>query len=65
MALTPKVVSFAFADPALEKLSPAQKHLLRMGPRNVRAIQHQLRAMAEALAPPAPAEPTAAPPSPG
>lgn len=69
VALTPKVVTFAFADPALEALSPAQKHLLRMGPRNVRAIQNQLRAIAEALALPDPIPPpapgaTAAPPSP-
>ena len=61
VALTPKVVTFAFADPKLEELTPAQKHLLRMGPRNVRAIQGQLRALAEALALPAP---TAAPRAP-
>jgi hypothetical protein len=61
VALTPKVVTYAFADPALETLTPAQKHLLRMGPRNVRAIQTQLRAIADALALPAP---TGAPRSP-
>ena len=47
--LTPKVITYAFADPALEGLSGAQKHLLRMGPKNVRAVQVQLRALATAL----------------
>src|SRR5438094_562357 len=47
--LTPKVSTYAFADPALEGLSPAQKHLLRMGPKNERAIQAELRALATAL----------------
>ena len=47
--LRPKVVTYAFADPRLEALSPAQRHLLRMGPRNVRLIQGELRAMAAAL----------------
>ena len=49
--LRPKVITYAFADPALEGLSPAQKHLLRMGPKNVRAVQTQLRALAAALGP--------------
>ncbi len=35
-------VSFKYADPALERLSPAQKHFLRMGPRNVKMIQAKL-----------------------
>ena len=47
--LHPKVVSYAFADPRLEALSAAQKHFLRMGPRNVRLIQGQVRALAAAL----------------
>src|SRR5437762_1114139 len=47
--LTPKVVTYAFADPRLEALSPAQKHFLRMGPRNVRLIQGELRTLAGAL----------------
>lgn len=37
------VSSYEFADPALEALAPAQKHLLRMGPDNARRIQHKLR----------------------
>src|SRR2546427_769820 len=47
--LRPKVISYAFADPRLEELSEAQKHFLRMGPRNVRLIQGQVRALAAAL----------------
>jgi DUF3014 family protein len=40
---------FGYADPALEQLTPAQKQLLRMGPRNVRIIQAKLREIALAL----------------
>ena len=40
---------FAYADPQLERLSAAQKHLLRMGPRNVRIIREKLREIAIAL----------------
>jgi hypothetical protein len=47
--VTPLVTTYAIADPALEALSPPQKHLLRMGPRNVRMIQAQLRAIAHAI----------------
>src|SRR6058998_1111241 len=47
--LRPKVVTYAFADRRLEALSPAQRHLLRMGPRNVRLIQGELRDLAAAL----------------
>jgi hypothetical protein len=41
--LREKTISYAFADERLESLSAAQKHLLRMGPRNVRIIQAKLR----------------------
>lgn len=34
---------YAYADPELESLSAAQKHLLRAGPDNVRRIQAKLR----------------------
>jgi hypothetical protein len=47
--LTPKGVGYAFADERLEAMTPAQKQLLRMGPRNVRIIKDQLRAIAGAL----------------
>lgn len=42
VVLLPKVSSYEFADPALEALSPAQKHLLRMGPENARTVQRKL-----------------------
>ena len=40
---------YAFADPRLERLDPAQKQLLRMGPGNVRRVQGKLEDLAEAL----------------
>jgi len=43
------VVTYQMADEDLEDLSDAQKHLLRMGPQNVRKIQSKLREMALAL----------------
>jgi hypothetical protein len=42
-------VNYAFAAPELEQLSPAQKHLLRMGPANARALQAKLRELREAM----------------
>ena len=41
--LEEKIKSFAMADEKLESMSQAQKHLFRMGPQNVRAIQSKLR----------------------
>ncbi len=41
-------VTFQYADPELEELSPAQKHMLRMGPHNMRLVQTKLRAFARA-----------------
>lgn len=43
--LEPEVAGYRFADPALESLSAAQKHLLRMGPANARLVQAKLRAL--------------------
>ncbi len=43
------VLNYVMADPVLEGLSDAQKHLLRMGPENVGAVQAKLREMAVAL----------------
>jgi hypothetical protein len=43
------VVNYIMIDSALEGLSDAQKHLLRMGPENVGAVQAKLREMAAAL----------------
>jgi hypothetical protein len=41
--LVVQVQRFEYLDPALEDLSDAQKHLLRMGPRNVDQLQRKLR----------------------
>jgi hypothetical protein len=43
-------VNYAYAAPELEQLSAAQKHLLRMGPANARALQAKLRELRGALA---------------
>jgi hypothetical protein len=37
-------IGYAFADPALERLTGPEKHLLRMGPANARLIVKQLQA---------------------
>jgi hypothetical protein len=47
--LEKKVVSYAFIDSELEDLNPAQKHMLRLGPRNVERIQKKLRSFIPAL----------------
>lgn len=44
---------YLYVDPALENLTSAQKHLLRLGPRNARAVQSSLRNIAAALGIPA------------
>lgn len=41
--------AWEYRDPELEDLSPAQKHLLRTGPENVRRVQAKLRELAEAM----------------
>jgi len=47
--LRPKGIGYGYADERLESLTPAQKQLLRMGPRNVRVIKTRLREIAVAL----------------
>jgi hypothetical protein len=49
----PRGIGYGFADPDLEDLAPAQKQLLRMGPRNARIVQDTLREIAGALGIPA------------
>ena len=44
-----KVVTYMLANSEFENLSAAQKHLLRMGPDNMRLIQGNLRTMALSL----------------
>lgn len=46
--VVPKGGIFVFADPKLEGLDEAQKHLLRLGPDNARAVQDFLRSFAAA-----------------
>jgi hypothetical protein len=47
--VVPKGAGYAYADPALENLTPPQKQLMRMGPRNTQIIQNKLREIATAL----------------
>ena len=43
------VVMYEFEDPNLERLSPAQKQMLRMGPDNTRRLQAKLSEISRAL----------------
>ncbi len=52
--LTTKGALYAYADPRLEALSAAEKHLLRMGPDNMRKVQAKLSEIASALGLPSP-----------
>jgi hypothetical protein len=47
--LEQKILSFAMTDEKLEGLSPAQKQLLRLGPKGVRAAHGKIRELAAAL----------------
>lgn len=44
-----RVLTYEFSDPELEGLDAAQRHFLRMGPRNVRMVQAKLWELAPAL----------------
>ena len=44
-----RVRNYRFADPDLEALGPAEKHLIRMGPANARKVQAKLRLLRAAL----------------
>lgn len=48
-----KGLGWVYADPVLEGRSPAQKQLMRMGPKNQAAVQDKLRALLLALGGPA------------
>lgn len=52
-ALLPRGALYRFSDDRLERLTPAQKQLVRMGPLHVRAIQRTLQQIAAALGIPA------------
>src|SRR5262245_61468102 len=56
--LVPRGIVYGFEDPNLEDLSPAQKQLLRFGPRSARLLQAKLRDIALALGIPASRLPT-------
>ena len=45
-----KVAGYGYANPDLEALPPAQRHLLRMGPANVAKLRQAVSAFAAALA---------------
>jgi hypothetical protein len=49
VGLQPKAVTYAYSDPKLESLSPAQKQLLRLGPRNAQTIRSKLQEIAALL----------------
>jgi hypothetical protein len=63
VAVAVKVISYAFQNEGLEALEPAQKHLIRMGPRNQRIVQAQLRAIGRELGIPDKRLPTTPSPS--
>jgi hypothetical protein len=42
-------VTYAYEDPGLEALLPAQKQLLRLGPRNARVVRAKLAEIARLL----------------
>ncbi|MCP5109081.1 MAG: DUF3014 domain-containing protein [bacterium] len=47
--LREKVTAYAFDDPGLENLGAAQKHLLRMGPKNAAKIKAKLKEIVKAI----------------
>jgi hypothetical protein len=47
--LTQPVVMYEFEDEALERLSPAQKQVIRMGPINTQRLQRKLSEISRAL----------------
>ena len=49
VVLQPNAVTYAYSDPKLESLSPAQKQLLRLGPRNGQAVRGKLEEIAALL----------------
>jgi hypothetical protein len=58
------VLEYEYLDSDLELLSPAQKHLLRMGPANQRKVQAKLAELEVALGLPAPVRASAPPAEP-
>lgn len=52
-----RAIVYAYAEDRFENLTDAQKHLLRMGPQNVAAVQAKLRELRDAMGWPERAEP--------
>jgi len=46
LEVEPRGIVYGYADPDIESATAAQKHLLRMGPRNARVIQQKIREIA-------------------
>ncbi len=53
IGLSSKVLSYAMTDATLEALNPAQKQLLRVGPKGVEAVQAKIRDLAAVMGVPA------------
>ena len=49
IGLEQKVLSYAMTDETLEALSPAQKQLVRLGPKGVQAVHDKIRQVAALL----------------
>ena len=49
VAIYPKGVTYAYSDPNLQSLSPAQKQLLRLGPRSAQAVRTKIDEIAALL----------------
>ena len=47
--LFPKGLTYAYKDPTLQSLSPSQKQLLRLGPRNGQVVRGKLEEIAALL----------------
>ncbi len=47
--VVPYEAIYEYREPELEALSPAQKHILRLGPRNARRFQEKLRELSTAV----------------
>jgi hypothetical protein len=47
--VVPYEAVYEFRDRRLEALSPAEKHIVRLGPENARAVQQRLRELAAAI----------------
>ena len=47
--VVPHGIGYAFENPRIEGLTPAQKHLLRFGPNNGQVVKQALRNIATAL----------------